>query len=189
MTRDFDYSCSCSRGETMSLNCYHCSCSSFRWYVSMETRWSDTDRGEPKNLGEKPVSQPFCPSQIPHELTQARTRPPPKPCHGPLQSLIQTYQYVIFLFVLTLFKRISFINMAMFMSMVLFYCSFPLPFLPLQRRGCLVAPWFLWVVFSNLCGWLLQRQGWRVKGRIWLSKQARSAKANSWLDYQRPLEK
>jgi hypothetical protein len=24
--------------------------------------------------------------------------------------------------------------------------SFPFPFVPLQRRGCLVAPWFLWIV-------------------------------------------
>jgi hypothetical protein len=41
--------------------------------------------------------------------------------------------------------------------------------------------------FSTLCWSLVQRQGWRVKGRIWSSEQARSAKANSWLDYQRPL--
>jgi hypothetical protein len=43
--------------------------------------------------------------------------------------------------------------------------------------------------FSTLCGWLVQRQGWRVKGWMWPSEQARSARANSWLDYQRPLEK
>jgi hypothetical protein len=43
--------------------------------------------------------------------------------------------------------------------------------------------------FSTLCGWLVQRQGWRVKGWIWSSEQARSARADSWLDYQRPLEK
>jgi hypothetical protein len=43
--------------------------------------------------------------------------------------------------------------------------------------------------FSILCGWLVQRQGWRVKGWIWWSEQARTAKANSWLDYQRPLIK
>jgi hypothetical protein len=43
--------------------------------------------------------------------------------------------------------------------------------------------------FNTLCGWLVQRQGWRAKGRIWPSEQARSARANSWLDYQRPLEK
>jgi hypothetical protein len=36
--------------------------------------------------------------------------------------------------------------------------------------------------FSTLCGWLAQRQGWRVKGWIWLGEQPRSAKANSWLD-------
>jgi hypothetical protein len=42
--------------------------------------------------------------------------------------------------------------------------SFPFPFVPLQRQGCLVAPLFLWIVFSTLCGWLAQRQGWRVKG-------------------------
>jgi hypothetical protein len=43
--------------------------------------------------------------------------------------------------------------------------------------------------FSTLCGWLVQRQGRRVKGRIWQSEQARSARANSWLDCRRPLEK
>jgi hypothetical protein len=40
--------------------------------------------------------------------------------------------------------------------------SFPFPFVPLQRRGCLVAPWFNH--FSTLCGWLVQRQGCRIKG-------------------------
>jgi hypothetical protein len=43
--------------------------------------------------------------------------------------------------------------------------------------------------FSTLCGWLVKRKGWRVKGWIWPSEQAISARANSWLDYQRPLEK
>jgi hypothetical protein len=38
--------------------------------------------------------------------------------------------------------------------------------------------------FSTLCGWLAQRQEWRVKGWIWPSEQPRSAKVNSWLDYQ-----
>jgi hypothetical protein len=38
--------------------------------------------------------------------------------------------------------------------------------------------------FSTLCGWLAQRQGWRVKGWLWQSEQVRSAKANFWLDYQ-----
>jgi hypothetical protein len=42
--------------------------------------------------------------------------------------------------------------------------------------------------FSTLCWWLVQRQGWRVKGWMWPSEQAISAEANSWLDYQRPLE-
>jgi hypothetical protein len=36
--------------------------------------------------------------------------------------------------------------------------------------------------FSTLCGWIAQRQGWRVKGWIWPSEQARSTKGNSWLD-------
>jgi hypothetical protein len=53
--------------------------------------------------------------------------------------------------------------------------SFPFPFVPLQRRGCLVAPWFIWIVLVP-CGWLVQRQGWRVKGWIWSSEQARSAR-------------
>jgi hypothetical protein len=43
--------------------------------------------------------------------------------------------------------------------------------------------------FSALCGWLAQRQGWRVKRRIWQSECATSARANSWLDYQRPVDK
>jgi hypothetical protein len=30
--------------------------------------------------------------------------------------------------------------------------SFPFPFLPLQRRGCLVAPWFLWIVLVPCVG-------------------------------------
>jgi hypothetical protein len=38
--------------------------------------------------------------------------------------------------------------------------------------------------FSTLCGWLAQRQGWRVKGWTWPSEQPRSAKANSWLHYR-----
>jgi hypothetical protein len=43
--------------------------------------------------------------------------------------------------------------------------------------------------FSALFGWLAQRQGWRVKGWIWPSEEPWSAKSNSRLDYQRPLEK
>jgi hypothetical protein len=66
--------------------------------------------------------------------------------------------------------------------------SFPLPFAPLQRRGCLVAPLFLWIVLVPCAGGLVQRQGWSVKGLIWPSEQAISHRANSWLDYQRPLE-
>jgi hypothetical protein len=38
--------------------------------------------------------------------------------------------------------------------------------------------------FSTLCGWLAQREGWRVKGWLWPSEQPKSAKVNSWLDYQ-----
>jgi hypothetical protein len=30
--------------------------------------------------------------------------------------------------------------------------SFPFPFVPLQRRGCLVAPWFLWIVLAPCAG-------------------------------------
>jgi hypothetical protein len=56
--------------------------------------------------------------------------------------------------------------------------SFPFPFVPLQCRGCLVVPLFLWIVLVAL------RQGWRVKGWVWPSEQPRSAKANSWLAYQ-----
>jgi hypothetical protein len=65
-----------------------------------------------------------------------------------------------------------------------FFFSFPFPFMPLQRRGCLVAPFVSLNRFSTLCRWLAQQQGWRVKGWIWWSEQPRSAKANSWLDYQ-----
>jgi hypothetical protein len=30
--------------------------------------------------------------------------------------------------------------------------SFPFPFVPLQRRGCLVVPWFLWIVLVPCAG-------------------------------------
>jgi hypothetical protein len=40
----------------------------------MEHRWNETDRGKPKNSGQKPVPVPLCPPQIPDELTRDRIR-------------------------------------------------------------------------------------------------------------------
>jgi hypothetical protein len=34
----------------------------------------------------------------------------------------------------------------------MFVSSFPFPFVPLQLRGCLVAPWFLWIVLGPHAG-------------------------------------
>jgi hypothetical protein len=43
------------------------------------------------------------------------------------------------------------------------FSSFPFPFVPLQRRGCLVAPLFLWIVLVPCAGdYLIDRGGkWR----------------------------
>jgi hypothetical protein len=40
------------------------------WRVTVEWYW----QGKTEELGEKPVPVPFCPPQIPHGLTRARTR-------------------------------------------------------------------------------------------------------------------
>jgi hypothetical protein len=40
------------------------------WRGTVEWYW----QGKTEELGEKPVSVPLCPPQIPHELTRARTR-------------------------------------------------------------------------------------------------------------------
>jgi hypothetical protein len=37
-------------------------------------------------------------------------------------------------------------------SFLSFFISFPFPFVPLQRRGCLVAPLFLWIVLAPFAG-------------------------------------
>jgi hypothetical protein len=69
-------------------------------------------------------------------------------------------------------------------SRCLFFSFFPVPVCAITAS---VVPGGTFVSmnrFSTLCGWLPQRQGWRVKGWIWQSEQPRSAKANSWLDYQ-----
>jgi hypothetical protein len=44
------------------------------FYVLMEHRWNEIDRGKPKYSGEKPVPAPLCPPQIPHGTTRDRTR-------------------------------------------------------------------------------------------------------------------
>jgi hypothetical protein len=40
------------------------------WYIKMEQRWDDIDRGNPKNLLKKPVSVPLCPPQISDGITR-----------------------------------------------------------------------------------------------------------------------
>jgi hypothetical protein len=45
----------------------------FVLFLVMEHQWNKTDRGKPKNSGEKPVPVPLCPPQIPHGLTRDRT--------------------------------------------------------------------------------------------------------------------
>jgi hypothetical protein len=58
----------------MSLNCSHQRAwfSSPRWYVSIESWWNNTDRGNAKNL-EKNLSH-FCHQKVPHGLTQVQTQ-------------------------------------------------------------------------------------------------------------------
>jgi hypothetical protein len=46
----------------------------FLFFQVMEHRWNENDRGQPKYSGEKPVPAPLCPPQIPHWMTQDRTR-------------------------------------------------------------------------------------------------------------------
>jgi hypothetical protein len=65
--------CSCRWGETMSLNCGHqrAYCSSPRliwvWRATVEWCW----QGKTRELGNKPVPVPLCPTQIPHGLPGA----------------------------------------------------------------------------------------------------------------------
>jgi hypothetical protein len=60
---------------------------------------------------------------------------------------------------------------------------FPVPVCAITASGVPGGTFVSMNRFSALCGWLVQRLGWRVKGWIWPSEQARSAKA-TWLDYQ-----
>jgi hypothetical protein len=62
--------------------------------------------------------------------------------------------------------------------------SFPVPVCAITASGVPGGTLVSMNRFSTLRGRLAQRQGWRVKGWIWPSEQVRSAKANSWLDYQ-----
>jgi hypothetical protein len=68
--------CSCRWGETMSLNCSHqrtyCSSPGDTWGLKLKVEWYW--HGKTEELGENPVPVPLCPTQIPHGLTQARTR-------------------------------------------------------------------------------------------------------------------
>jgi hypothetical protein len=59
-----------------SLNCSHqrAYCSSSWWYVSMELRWNDIERGKQKKNGEKSDTVPLYPPQMPRGLTWARTQ-------------------------------------------------------------------------------------------------------------------
>jgi hypothetical protein len=38
----------------------------FLFFLVMEHRWNEIDRGKPKYSGEKPVPVPLCPPQNPH---------------------------------------------------------------------------------------------------------------------------
>jgi hypothetical protein len=62
--------------------------------------------------------------------------------------------------------------------------SFPVPVCDITASGVPGGTFVSMNHFSTLCGWLAQRQGWRVKGWIWPSEQPKSAKANFWLYYQ-----
>jgi hypothetical protein len=42
----------------------------FSFFLVMEHRLNEIDRGKPKYVGEKPVPVPFCPPQIPPGLTR-----------------------------------------------------------------------------------------------------------------------
>jgi hypothetical protein len=61
---------------------------------------------------------------------------------------------------------------------------FPVPVCVITASGVPGGTFVSMNRFSTLYRWLAQRQGWRVKGWLWLSEQPSSAKANSWLDYQ-----
>jgi hypothetical protein len=68
--------------------------------------------------------------------------------------------------------------------LTLLFFFFPVPVCAITASGVPGGTFVSMNRFSTLCGWLAQRQGWRVKGWIWPSEKPRSAKANSWLDYQ-----
>jgi hypothetical protein len=167
-------------------------------------------QGKTEELGEKPAPVPLCPPQIPYRLNRARTRAsavrrrrlttwvmarpravaslrhyhsisldtekPQNLPHGSLSPCRHLTRY------LRIRCRISNHSAAIFFF-------FPVPVCAITASGVPGGTLVSMNRFSTLCGWLVQRQGWRVKGWIWPSEQARSARANSWLDYQRPLEK
>jgi hypothetical protein len=64
-----------------------------------------------------------------------------------------------------------------------YFLLFPVPVCAITASGVPGGTLDSMNSFSTLCGWLVQRQGWRVKGWMWSREQARSAKPNSWLDY------
>jgi hypothetical protein len=61
---------------------------------------------------------------------------------------------------------------------------FPVPVCAITASGVPGGTFVSMNRFSTLCVWLAQRQGWRVKGWLWPSEQAKSARANSRLNYQ-----
>jgi hypothetical protein len=46
----------------------------FSFFLVMEHRWNEIDRGKTEVLGENPIPVPLCPPQIPHGPTLDRTR-------------------------------------------------------------------------------------------------------------------
>jgi hypothetical protein len=62
------------------------------------------------------------------------------------------------------------------LSSIKIFFFFPVPVCAITASGVPGSTLVSMNRFSTLCGWLVQRQGWRVKGWIWPSEQARSAK-------------
>jgi hypothetical protein len=63
------------------------------------------------------------------------------------------WQYISLFFLATDENNLSGYSIALvFRCLWVRSSSFPFPFVPLQRRGCLVAPWFLWIVLVPCVG-------------------------------------
>jgi hypothetical protein len=76
-------------------------------------------------------------------------------------------------------KTWCFLNFVVKIAFILF---FPVPVCAMTASGVPGGTCVYINRFSSLCGWLAQRQGWRVKGWILPSEQVRSSRANSWPD-------